>query len=133
MKNSLFKFFRKYWLSFILSILMVLGIILSYKYADLYQRDTGMMSFDLATFYILLGLPIYSLMYGCLSYVKSRKIWVPQLILFATTFMYFFSVRSTSEVLIDILLFSMYPVMFSLIGTFITAFIYYIVKSIKED
>lgn len=133
MQNRFLNFIRKYWLSILLSLIMVLGITLSIKYSYLYQSDSEVFPFDLSTVYLLCVIPIYSLIYGCLSYVKAKKVWVPQLILYTATFIYFFAVRSTSEVLLDILLFSMYPVAFSLIGSSITAFICYIVKKTKED
>lgn len=133
MQNRFLNFIRKYWLSILLSLIMLLGIPLSIKYSYLYQSDSEVFPFDLSTVYLLCVIPIYSLIYGYLSYVKAKKVWVPQLILYTATFIYFFAVRSTSEVLLDILLFSMYPVAFSLIGSSITAFICYIVKKTKED
>lgn len=134
--NKIFKFLCKYWLCFLLSVLMVFGMFLSTVYADLYESGSYI-RFDLQSLYLIIGMPLYSLIYGCLSYIKIKKIWPPQLILYSITCIYFFVANLIIDKEIDawknILLFSVYPVLFSIIATSITAYIYYIIKSIKEE
>lgn len=124
MKKRFLNFLRKYWICLLLSVLMVIGISLSTYYAE-------------SILYLIIGMPLYSLIYGCLSYIKTKKIWLPQLIIYLITCIYFFGFNLIIDKEIDawknILLVSVYPVAFSLIGTSITAFIYYIIKSIKEN
>ena len=133
MKNKLLNFLSKYWLSILLSVIMVLGIPLSIKYSYLYQGPSEVVPFDLSSLYILLGLPIYALIYGCLSYVKARRIWVPQLILFIVAFLYWLTNGTNALFWAGTYIWSVYPVVFSLVASSVTKLIYYIVKEIKED
>ena len=84
---------------------------------------------------------INSLIYGCLSYVKIKKVWGPQLILCASFFLYIFTywcltyginalviIMSLGAVICSAIL-----VVFSLIGVSITKFIYYIIKESKKN
>lgn len=136
MENRFLNFLRKYCLCFLLSVIMVIGIFLSTVFADLYVIGDELI-FDLSTLYILYVVPIYSLIYGCLSHIKVKKIWIPLLILYTVTCIYFFGTNLIIDKEFDawsnILVFSMYPVIFSLFGAGITAFIYNVVKSTKKN
>lgn len=136
MKNRFLNFSRKFWFCILLSVIMVVGMFLSTVYADLYETDGGYIQFDLEALYLILGIPLYSLIYGCLSFIKTNKILVPLLILCLITCIYFLCTNLIIDKEIDawknILVFSVYPVIFSLIGTGITSFIYNIIKSIKK-
>ena len=129
MKNRFLNFLRKYWFCFLLSVIMVVGIFLTTVYADLYETRGGL---DLEEAYLVLGLPLYSLIYGCLSYIKTKRIWIPQLVLCGISFLYWFRYGMGALFWEGTYIWSMYPVIFSLIGASITAFICYIIKSIKE-
>ena len=135
MKNRFLNFLKRYWLCVLLSIIMVIGISLSTRYANLYEsgNDDSMLRFDLRELYLVLGLPLYSLIYGCLSYIKTKKIWVPHLILCTGTFLFWFRFDIKALAWAGTFIWSAYPVIFSLIGTVITAFICYVIKSIKEN
>ena len=132
MKN---RFLRNYWLCILLSVIMFVGMFLSTVYADLYKTgsDTDMIRFDLQDLYLIFGLPLYSLIYGCLSYIKTKKIWLPQLILCIVTFLYWFRFDINTLAWAGTFIWSAYPVIFSLIGTTITIFVFYIIKSMKEN
>lgn len=134
MKNRFLSFLRKYWLCFLLSIIMVIGIYLSTCYAHLYESGSegDMIRFDLRELYLVIGLPLYSVIYGCTSYIKTRRILVPQLILCIIAFLYWFRFDINELAWAGTYIWSVYPVIFSLIGTILTAFIYSIIKSIKE-
>ena len=133
MKN---RFLRKYWLCILLSILMSIGIFLSTYYAESYIIGSDMIRLDLSLLYIIYFMPTYSLIYGSLSYINTKKVWVPQQILYFITAISYFCTNLIIDKEIDawksILVFSVYPVVFSLIGTGITAFIYNIIKSMKK-
>ena len=135
MKNRFLDFLRKYWLCILLSVIMVMGVSLSTRYANLYESgsDSDMIRFDLRDLYLIFGLPLYSLIYGCLSYIKAKKIWFPQLILCIVAFLYWFRFDINALAWAGTFIWSAYPVIFSLTGTTITAFICYIIKSIKEN
>ena len=136
MKNRFLNFLRKYWLCISLSAFMVMGIALSTRYANLYKSGSAnsMIRFNLRDLYIIFGLPLYSLIYGCLSYIKTKRIWIPQFILCVSSFLYWLilDVYALAIAGAGTLIWSAYPVIFSLIGASITAFVYYIIKSIKE-
>ena len=137
MKNRFLVFLRKYWLSLSLSVLMVIGMYLSTRYADCYEIGSDMVRFDLSTLFVFYVIPVYSFIYGCLCYVKIKKVWVPQLILYLITSIYLFVAHLIMYKEIDawknILLFSLCPVVFSLIGTALTALVCYVIKSINEN
>ena len=95
--NRIFNFLRKYWLCFLLSVLMVVGMALSTIYKDVYEIGDGMIRFDLQALYLIYGIPLFSLIYGCLTYLKTKKTWLPQLVLYAITGIYF----SLTNLIID--------------------------------
>lgn len=134
MKNRFLNFSRKYWLCILLSVIMVIGISLSTRYANLYKSGSqgDMIRFNLRDLYLIFGLPLYSLIYGCLSYIKTKKIWFSHLILCIVTFLYWFRFDINTLAWAGTFIWSAYPVIFSLIGASITALIYYIIKSAKE-
>ena len=135
MKNRFLIFFRKYWFCFLLSIIMVTGIPLSTLFADLYKTGSSgdMIRFDLRELYLVFGLPLYSFVYGCLSYTILKKAWLPQLILFGVTFIHWFIYGIEALFWEGTYILSAVPVIFSLIGTGIASFIYTIIKSIKKN
>lgn len=137
MKNRFLNFLKKYRFCILLSVIMVIGIFLSNYYADCYKIGGDMIKFDLSSLYHIYVIPTYSLIYGCLSYVKIKKSWVPQVILYLITCIYYFGanliIDKETDAWGNILLFSVYPVVFSLIGTGITTFVYNIIKSVKKN
>ena len=132
MKNWFLNFLRKYWLCILLSVIMVIGLSLSTVFADLYESGRGYIRFDLRELYLIFGLPLYSLIYGCLSYIKTKRIWIPQFVLSGFSFLYWFRFDIKALSWAGTFIWSAYPVIFSLIGASITVFVYYIIKSIKE-
>lgn len=114
---------------------MVMGIYLSIRYAELYETGSAgdMIRFDLKDLYFIYVIPLYSFVYGCLSYIILKKIWLPQLILFGVTFIYWFIYGIEALFWEGTYILSAVPVLFSLIGTGIASLIYNIVKSIKKN
>lgn len=134
MKNGFLSFLREYWLCVLLSVIMVIGMFLSTVYADLYKSgsESDMIRFNLKDLYLVYGLPLYSLIYGCLTYIKTKNRWFPLLILGVVGFLYWFRFDIKELAWPGTYIWTAVPVFFSLIGASITAFIYYIIKSIKE-
>ena len=134
MKNRFLNFLRKYWLCILLSVIMVVGFLLSTRYANLYKtgNDSSMIRFNLRGLYLIYGLPLYSLIYGCLSYIKTKRIWIPQLVLFFVSFLYWFRFDITTLAWAGTYIWTVYPVIFSIIGAFLTAFIHYVIIQLKE-
>ena len=133
MKNRFLSFLRRYWICILLSVIMVIGISLSTRYANLYESGSGMIRFDLRELYLIFGLPLYSLIYGCLSYIKTKKIWFPHLILCIVTFLFWFRFDIKALAWAGTFIWTAYPIIFSLIGVGITAFIREIIKAIKKN
>ena len=137
MANGFLKLLRRYSFCLLLSVLMFIGVYLSTYYAESYKIGSDMLTFDLSLLFVIYVIPIFSFIYGSLSYVKIKKVWVPQLIIYFVTFISYFNTNLIMEKEIDawknILIFSVYPVIFSLIGTSITALIYKIIKAIKQS
>ena len=131
MINRFLSFLRRYWICILLSVIMVIGISLSTRYANLYESGSGMIRFDLRELYLIFGLPLYSLIYGCLSYIKTKKIWFPHLILCIVTFLFWFRFDIKALAWAGTFIWTAYPIIFSLIGTAITAFIFHMIKSVK--
>ena len=133
MKNKFLKFLSKYWICFLLSVIMIVGLSLSTRYAHLYESGSGMIRFDLRETYLVGIVPLYSLIYGCLSYIKTRKIWISQFILGIVVFLYWFRFDIDTLAWAGTFIWTAYPFVFSLIGTFVTAFVCYIIKSLKSN
>ena len=128
MKNRFLNFLKKYRLCLLLSLIMVWGIFVSTNNADLFEL--GRLNFRET--YLILGLSILSLIYGSVSYIKTRRIWIPQLILCFVSFLYWFKFDITTLAWAGTFIWTVYPVIFSIFGASITAFIYYLIIQIKD-
>jgi len=129
MKNKLLNFFRKYWLCFLSCLTAVVG----YCFLDYGEYD------NLYDTYINIVVPILALIYGTLSTYFLKNVYVPLLIIYSTTLLGLLvidtikGIQITDGILIPFyLLFSTYPVIFSLIGTIIGVFVYVLVHSRKK-
>jgi len=116
---------------------MCIGIVISTCFADSLVIGSDMIKFDLADLFLIYVVPIYSLIYGISSYVKTKKILVPQLILYVITCMYYFGfsliVYKDIGAWENILMVSLSPVVFSLIGVGIVVYIrFVIINPLKE-
>ncbi len=109
MKNRFLSFFRTYRFCLLLSVIMTLLMI----------------CFSSNGLHFIMVLPLCFLMYGCLSYVKTKKIWVPQLILYLITCIFFFGfnfiVDKEFDAWANILIVSTCLVIVSLVGAFVTS------------
>ncbi len=129
MKNKFLNFFRKYWLCFLSCLIAVVG----YCFLDYVEYD------NLYDTYINIVVPILALIYGALSTYFLKNVYVPLLIIYSTTLLGLLAIDTIKGIqIIDgilipfYLLFSTYPVIFSLIGTIIGVFVYVLVHSRKK-
>lgn len=110
-------FLEKYWLCPILSILIYvinsIGINLSYA--------------------ILLVAPLCAIIYGVLSYITSKKIIMPQLILFVINFACWFGFDRNNLDWMGTYIWSVGPAVFSLVGTLFTALVYHVKKEMTDS
>ena len=137
MKSTFLNFFKKYWLCILLSTIIGIGFPLTIHYADLLKIGSGMIVFDLSALYLFCFAPIYSLMYGCLSYVILKKVWLPQLLLYVIGYVWLIIAHLAFYKEVDgwiiFLIYFACLVFFSLLGALASAFIKTIVKEIKAS
>ena len=130
--NKILKFFYKYWLCFLLSLIMVVGLFLSGVFADVYEHGSGMISLDLEAICLIFVQPIYAFIYGCLTYAIVKKVLIPQFCLMAVAFLYWFGLDLGNLFWLGTYIHTLYPVVFSILGTGITAYVCYLKNSLKE-
>lgn len=84
MKNRFLNLLRKYRLLLLLNIFILIATVFSKIFGELYIIKRDFFSFNLHTVYVFAVLPIYSIIYGCLSYIICKKVWFPQMLLVVT-------------------------------------------------
>ncbi len=136
MKTSFVKFINKYKFCIVLNFIMLIGMLLSNFFGDLYTVNTGLWSYNLHSVYVIVALPIYSMIYGLLSYIFHRRIWVPQLLLFIFTILCFaFTELPPIEgngFLIGIFVITPCYVICSISGAIVTFVIFKMITSVKR-
>lgn len=134
MKNRFLIFLKKYYILIFLSLVHPLAMATTQHWGRivLWSKDFfgDVLTYDV---YFICFIPIAYIIYGCITYLYFKKAFIPNAIptiIFST---YFCCVYLKDFDLFSILFFTLFPIVFSIAGTAITALIYYIVKSIKED
>jgi len=84
MKRRFLSFLRKYWLLVLLNIIVLIGTVLSKIFGYIYVVKSEVLSYNFHSIFVLLILPVYSLLYGIVSYAIYKKILYPQILLLAT-------------------------------------------------
>jgi len=127
MKKTILNFFQKYRVCIKIDLLILIGFVVATIFRNAVITGSNMVSFNLFDLYFIFGLPLLSAIYGSISYGSLKEVWVPQLILYLGVNVSFI----ITELIVDkeigsifaVLLLSVYPVIFSLIGTFIAVLI----------
>lgn len=132
MENSLLSFCKKYWICFLLNVIYIAGLILTDCFADAYISGSGTIKFNLNELFRMFFVPLFALVYGCLSFAVSKNAWFPQLIFLMFTFAYWFGFDIKNLAWLGTYFWTVYPLVLSFLGTGITAFIYYLIKAIKN-
>ena len=83
MKKILAQLFHQYKLLLLFNIIMMITTVLSSVMGDIYFVQNEV-SYNLHSIFILRVLPVYSLLYGILSYAIYKKIRYPQFLLLTT-------------------------------------------------
>lgn len=131
MKNRLLSFCKKYWICFLLNVIYIAGLVLTDCFADAYISGSDTIKFNLNELYRMFFVPLFALLYGCLSFVVSKNAWLPQLILLVFTFAYRFGFDIKNLAWLGTYFWTVYPLVLSFFGTGITALVYYLIKEIK--
>lgn len=135
MKNKLLNFLKKYWFFVFLNIIMLTGTVLSKVFGDVYVQKNELYSFNLHSIYVFTVIPIYSLIYGCLSYVVCKKIWFQQILLALTLFLGFLITELISVeangLIFGVLILIPCCTIFSILASAITKVIYKAISAMK--
>ncbi len=90
MKKVLAQLFYHYKLLLLFNIIVIISTVLSSAMGDIYVVQNVLLSYNLHTIFVLQILPVYSLLYGIVSYAIYKKIWCPQFLLLTTLLLSFF-------------------------------------------
>ena len=133
MKNRFLSFLKKNYITVILSLIYPLVTLTNLGFLGntvIGYDDLG--PTDLFDVYIVFAVPLLHFIYGCIMCRTVKNALIANII---TTIVYLicFSVASFPEYeLIQVVFFSLFPIVFSLLGTGITALIKLIYKNIKS-
>lgn len=129
MKNIFFQFLKRNY------ILIILSCVNPFLVSTIQYWGTTVISRDalgptrIYDLYLVLILPIFYFLYGCVAYIITKKIWLPQLILLIISFVV--SLLLNMKAIINVIALSVVSVICSLIGAAVTAFICWIIREIK--
>ena len=84
MKKHLHNFFYQYKLLVLFNIIIIISTVLSSVIGDIYVVKNEVLSYNLHSIFVLRILPVYSLLYGIVSYAIYKKIRYPQFLLLTT-------------------------------------------------
>ena len=84
MKKALTQLFHQYRLLLLFNIIMIISTVLSSAMGDIYVVQNELLSYNLYSIFVFRILPVYSLLYGIISYAIYKKIRYPQLLLLTT-------------------------------------------------
>lgn len=84
MKKHLHNFFYQYKLLVLFNIIIIISTVLSSVMGDIYVVKNEVLSYNLHSIFVFRILPVYSLLYGIVSYAIYKKIRYPQFLLLTT-------------------------------------------------
>ncbi len=84
MKKHFHNFFYQYRLLVLFNIIIIISTVLSSVIGDIYVVQNEVLSYNLHSIFVFRILPVYSLLYGIVSYAFYKKIRYPQFLLLTT-------------------------------------------------
>ena len=84
MKKHLHNFLYQYKLLVLFNIIIIISTVLSSVIGDIYVVKNEVLSYNLHSIFVFRILPVYSLLYGIVSYAIYKKIRYPQFLLLTT-------------------------------------------------
>ena len=84
MKKVLLQLISQYRLLVLFNIIVIISTVLSSAMGDIYVVQNEVLSYNLHSIFVLRILPVYSLLYGIVSYAIYKKIQYPQFLLLIT-------------------------------------------------
>ena len=137
-KKRFLDFLKRYYILMILSLVHPLAMATTQYWGNIIISRDVLGPFRTYDFYLICFLPIFSFIYGCIMYIIAKNVFVSNAI---PVIIYFicFGVSYLKDLVFSIdyfysmLFFTLFPIVFSMMGAGITALIYSIIKSIKEN
>lgn len=138
MKNRFLIFLKRNYILIILSFVHPLAMSTVQYWGRITISRDALGPFRTYDFYLICFLPIFYFIYGCVANVITKKIIIPNTILTVVFFIYFAVLYLSHfdfemEKFYEILFFTLFPIVFSMLGTLITAGFYKAVKFIKKS
>ena len=138
MKNRFLKFLQRYYILIILSLVHPLAMVTAEYWGNVIITRGALGPFRSYDFYLVCFLPIFHFVYGGISFIITKKVFIPNFTPTAIYFMYFGALYLKKfdfaiENFYSMLFFSLFPIVFSMIGTLITAGVSKVIKSMKKS
>ena len=136
MKKALLQLFYQYRLLVWFNIIMIISAVLSSVMGDIYVVQNEVLSYNLHSIFVLRILPVYSLLYGIVSYLIYKKLRYPQLLLLTTLVLAFlfaeFISLDISGLIVGFFLLTPCYMVVSFIGTAIILIPYKLIHELKK-
>ena len=136
MKKALQQLFCQYKLLVLFNVIMIIGAVLSSVMGDIYVVQNEVLSYNLHSIFVLGILPVYSLLYGIVSYAIYKKVQYPQFSLLTTLVLSFLFAElislDISGLIVGFFILTPCYIVISFIGIAVTAFICFVRRQMKE-
>ena len=137
MKKALTQLFHQYRLLLLFNIIMIISAVLSSVMGDMYVVQNEVLSYNLHSIFVLRILPVYSFLYGIVSYAIYKKILHPQFLLFITLVLGFLFAElislDISGLIVGFFLLTPCYMVVSFIGIAVILVPYKLIKEFKEN
>lgn len=138
MKNRFLSFLKRYYILMILSLVHPLAMTTTEHWGRIIITKNALGPFRTYDFYLICFLPIFYFIYGCITYIITKKAFIPNAIPTIIFFIYFSvfylkDIDFSIENFHSMLFFALFPIVFSMIGTLITAGFYKVIKFAKKS
>ena len=138
MKNWFLAFLKRYYVLMILGLVHPLAMATTQYWGKVIISSNALGPFRTYDLYLICFLPIFNILYGCIMYIIAKNVFISNAIPTIIYFIYFgvFYLKDlvfSRDYFYSIMFFSLFPIVFSMIGAGITAVIYRTIKSLKGN
>lgn len=137
MKKALPQLFYQYRLLVLLNMITIISMVLSSVMGDIYVVRNEVLSYNLHSIFVLRILPMYSLLYGIVSYAIYKKMRYPQFLLLITLVFGFLFAElislDTSALIVGFFLLTPCYMVFSFIGIAVILIPHKLINGLKKN
>ncbi len=138
MKKSFLIFLRKNYSLMILSLIHPFLMSTTEYWGKIVIFRNTLGPFRTYDLYLICIVPIIQFLYGCIMYIITKKVFIHNVIpsviyLLCFGVIYLLNLSTSTDGFYSMLFFTFFPIIFSIVGTFITAVILKIIKAIKRS